>query len=96
LVATGLIEARPNDQLGLGLAVVNAGDPFRFTIADAGGLPARQEVNIELTYYADVTDWLSVQPDLQWIINPGADHTIEDAFVAGLRVQVKNTWTIID
>lgn len=96
LVATGLIEARPNDQLGLGLAIVNAGDPFRFTIADAGGLPSRQEVNIELTYYADITDWLSVQPDLQWIINPGADHTIEDAFVAGLRVQVKNTWTLVD
>jgi porin len=96
LVATGMIDARPNDQLGLGLAVVNAGDPFRFTIADAGGLPARHEVNIELTYYADVTDWLSVQPDLQWIINPGADHAIEDAFVAGVRVQVRNTWTVID
>ena len=96
LVATGLLEARPNDQLGLALAIANTGDPFRFTVADAGGLPARQEVNIELTYYADVTDWLSVQPDLQWIVNPGADHTIEDVFVAGLRLQVKDTWTLID
>ena len=94
LVATGLIEIRPDDQLGLGVAVANAGDPFRQLIADAGGDPAEREINIELTYYADVTEWLSVQPDLQWIINPGADETVDDAFVAGLRFQLKKDWAV--
>lgn len=94
VVATGLIAERPNDQLGLGVAMANAGRPFRATIADAGGDPAHQEINFELTYYADVTEWLSVQPDLQWIVNPGADSAVDDALVAGLRVQVKNTWTV--
>ena len=93
-MATGLIEIRPDDQLGLGVAVANAGDPFRQLIADAGGDPAEREINIELTYYADVTEWLSVQPDLQWIINPGADETVDDAFVAGLRFQLKKDWAV--
>ena len=94
LVATGLIPARADDQLGLGLALANAGDAFRTVIADAGGTPARREINIELTYYADVTEWLSVQPDLQWIIDPGADRAVDDAFVAGLRFQLKSDWAI--
>jgi porin len=94
LVATGLIADRPNDQLGVAVAMANAGRAYRTTIADAGGDPAHQEINFELTYYADVTEWLSVQPDLQWIVNPSADSAIDDALVAGLRVQVKNTWTV--
>lgn len=92
LVATGLIAARPTDQLGLAIAVANTGDKARELIADAGGDPADQEINLELTYYADITEWLSVQPDLQYVINPGADRTVDDALVAGLRIQVKQNW----
>ena len=94
LVATGAIAARPDDQLGLAIAVAEAGGKFRSLIAGAGGDPAEREINIELTYYADMTEWLSLQPDLQWIIAPGADRAVEDAFVAGVRVQLKQQWSL--
>lgn len=92
LVATGLIPCRVDDQLGLGLAIANTGDEFRALIATAGGDPAAREINIELTYYADLTDWLSIQPDLQYVIAPGGDDAVEDAFVAGIRLKVKKSW----
>ncbi|MCE9521291.1 MAG: carbohydrate porin [Alphaproteobacteria bacterium] len=92
VVATGLITARPADQLGLAIAIASIGEKFQSQIADAGGEPADHEINLELTYYADVTDWLSVQPDLQWIVNPGADQAAEDTLVAGLRFQLKQNW----
>ena len=92
LVATGLFSLRPDDQLGLAVAVANTGAKFRSQVALAGGDPADREINLELTYFADVTEWLSVQPDLQYVINPGADSSVDNAFVVGLRFQVKKNW----
>ena len=92
LVATGLIPTRGDDQLGFGIAVANTGDKARSLIAGAGGDPADREIDLELTYYADLTDWLAIQPDLQWVIAPGSDKAVDDAFVAGLRVKLNRTW----
>lgn len=94
LVGTGVVAARPDDQLGFAVAVAEIGSKGRQLIADAGGDPANREINIELTYYADITEWLSLQPDLQWIIAPGGDEAVDDAFVAGLRLQLKNNWSV--
>ena len=43
------------------------------------------EIDIEFTYRAVLTAWLSLQPDFQYVINPGGDPTLDDAFVIGLR-----------
>lgn len=94
LVGTGVIAARPDDQLGFGVAVAELGRKGRQAIADAGGDPANREINIELTYYADVTEWLSLQPDVQYIISPGGDETVDDVLVAGLRLQLKKDWSV--
>ena len=90
LVATGLIPAWPEDQLGLGVAIAHAGDKFQSTLMD----PADNEINIELTYFANLTESLSIQPDIQWVINPGLDGSIEDAFVFGVRLQLNKNWVI--
>jgi len=92
LVATGLVADRPDDQLGLALAVAAVGDKYRAMVAGGGGVPVDHEFNLELTYYADITEWLSLQPDLQWIVHPGADRAIENTFVMGLRFQLKQNW----
>jgi porin len=63
---------RDNDQAGIdfGLAKVSG----RAAALDRDmGLPARgTEALIELTYQAQVTPWLTVQPDIQYVVNPGA------------------------
>ncbi|WP_395327463.1 carbohydrate porin [Novosphingobium sp. BL-8H] len=48
----------------------------------------RAETSIELTAARAITSWLSVQPDLQYVIDPGAVPGVDDALVAGLRVTV--------
>jgi len=44
------------------------------------------ETGFELTASDQVTPWLRIQPDLQFIHNPNADHARGDAWVAALRL----------
>ena len=67
---------------------------FRSLIADAGGDPLDHEINIELTYFANLTESVSVQPDIQWIINPGLDGSVEDVLVFGVRLQLNRVWSL--
>ncbi len=90
LVATGLLPQRAQDKLGLGIILANGSDGFLSGL----GSPRDHEINIELTYLAQLTDEISIQPDLQWIINPGLDGSIDDAFVVGLRLSAGRTWQI--
>jgi porin len=48
----------------------------------------RAETALELTYLVAPAPWLSVQPDLQYVIDPGTDGALDDALVLGLRVQI--------
>ena len=54
---------------------------------DDGDRDAR-EVVIETAYNAVLTEWLSVQPDLQYVMNPGGDAKFKNAIVVGLRVKI--------
>jgi porin len=47
----------------------------------------RRETTVEITYRAPVTDWLTLQPDLQYVRQPGFDPGLEDAWVIGLRLE---------
>jgi len=51
---------------------------------------------IEATYSAKVTDWLTLQPDIQYVINPNAgipnnfgNVPLSNAFVIGMRATIK-------
>lgn len=77
-------ETRPEDTMGLGVATawladgVLAVDPTR----------GRTETVVEFTYRAQIRPWLAVQPDLQFVINPGMDEALGDAWVFALRLEV--------
>jgi len=86
-VVTGGLRSRPNDQLGLGVAAAIAGHQFE-RAAEAAGTPVDgAEVAIELTYRAQLAPWLHVQPDVQYIVNPGLGG-IDDALAIGARVEI--------
>jgi len=42
----------------------------------------------ELTYLIQATPWLEIQPDVQWIVNPGGDSDIPNAVVVGVQLSV--------
>ncbi len=80
---TGLIPGRTQDVMGLGLSYAKLSNGLR----DAQGNPCpnHYEAIVELTYQAVMTPWLNIQPDLQYIFNPGALGAQPDALVVGLR-----------
>ena len=76
------------DQIGLAIASAQNGDAFRRSENQAGNHWHKAETAIELTYGTRITPWLYVQPDIQYIINPGVDRTLDNALVIGLRMQI--------
>ena len=88
---SGFLATRPDDELGLAIAVAMTGDGFEASRA-AESLPTdHHETAIELTWRAPITDWLTLQPDVQYIINPGTDPGLDNALTISLRFEL--TWS---
>ena len=85
---TGAVRGRDQDQVGVAIAVAEFGGVLRRSSALAGEPLDRREVNIEATYRAPLTSWLTLQPDVQYVINPGGRPGVADALILGLRAEV--------
>lgn len=81
LNVTGLLPARPSDVFGVGIA--QARNSGRFL--DANPALRDAETALEFTYQLAPTSWLTLQPDLQYIIDPSTDPATDDAVVVGMR-----------
>ena len=88
LVAFGLLPGRPDDQLGLAAAMARNGSRY-IAIQQQDGVPvAPAETVIELSYIAQATSWLAVQPDVQYVIAPNTDPRLHNAVLAQLRFEL--------
>ena len=86
LVYTGLIPGRDGDQAGIAVARAAFGEGGR-EAGDLAGKPiGGAETNVEATYLYAFRNWLSLQPDLQYVIHPGGDERLRNALVVGLRL----------
>lgn len=81
---TGLVPGRGSDILGLGMARVHTGDAYRRVTPRA----SHAETALEMTYQANLTDYAMIQPDVQYIIDPGASSATDNAWVVGVRGQL--------
>lgn len=86
LVYTGLIPGRDDDVIGIAIGYADLTNGAAQTLFDEGSRNAGYEAVIEATYDAQLTKWLHVQPDLQYIIRPGGTGDYGNALVLGLRV----------
>jgi porin len=73
------VASRAADSLGLGLVDAH--------FSSHAGLVDDHELAIEGFYKIQVTRWFDLQPDLQYILNPGGDGK-PDALVATVRVEI--------
>jgi len=85
LILDGLNPIRTEDTLGIAVATAVSADDLGIRSAEY------HETSIELTYSAQLTPWLRLQPGVQYIFNPGFDPRLEDALVFGLRVEASST-----
>lgn len=88
VAATGLIPQRPNDELGLAAAIGFGSSHYSRAQALLGVDDDAAEIAIEATYLSQITDWLALQPDLQYVIHPNTDPEIGNAFVFQLQFEV--------
>lgn len=79
---TGPFKGRDGDQLGFAIASAFTSKDYRLTSA-----AQRSETVFELTYRAPIADWLTIQPNVQYVLNPGADPTLRNALAFGLRTE---------
>lgn len=84
LVASGFVPGRPDGKIGF--AVTRNANSSKFKEANAG--VDSNETQWELTYSDTVLPSVTIQPDLQYTVNPGTDPALDNAWTAGLRVAV--------
>jgi porin len=88
LTAVGIIPGRDTDELGLALAYARNSSHYMSSQRMQGFPVTSAEKTIEITYLMQLTKWLAVQPDLQYVIHPGTDPTIPNAFAFQLRFEI--------
>ncbi|MBP3863122.1 MAG: carbohydrate porin [Pseudomonas sp.] len=99
-VYKGPFDARPKDDIGIGAAHIHVNDDVKKSAelinasigatdySDPLYTPLRNtEYNYELNYGFHVTNWLTVRPNLQYITHPGGVDQVDNALVAGLKIQ---------
>lgn len=98
----GPLARRPHDILGLGVSYLGISPAARSYSGDlvafgrAASSYASNETVIEATYEAPVTNWLTLQPDIQYVINPNAGipnnfagTPLPNALVIGMRATIR-------
>ncbi len=85
---TGLLPNRPEDTLGLAVATARAGIPFLNANALETNPLAAYESSIELTYSLPLGDWVRIQPNIQYLINPGLDINRGHTLTIGHRFEI--------
>jgi porin len=90
---TGPFSSRPDDKVGAGLIYSNNGNAFSdayvATPPAITGNGLGGETTLELDYQYNPAPWLSIQPDAQYILDPGGDSSRDDILVVGLRTIVR-------
>ncbi len=86
LTYKGAIPRRPKDIFGIACSYTHLSPDI--TGDDPFAIPSHHETVVEVSYQAVINDWLSVQPDFQYIFNPGGADHLPDAVVLGVRVNL--------
>lgn len=86
LVYKGLLPCRDQDVIGLGFAnALFSGGFQQFNAAQAIPM-GKYETAVELFYKYQVGNYMSLQPDIQYIANPSGQYA--DALVPGMRFEI--------
>jgi len=85
----GLYSGRYDDELGFALALSHNSLVYRNSTVILQNVSIKTfELNLELTYSMQLTPWLNIQPDIQYILNPSYTTHSKSAFVVGSRMQL--------
>ena len=75
---------RKDDAIGLSVAHARFGAPYRATQSALFD----DETTWEVTYHYAVRKGLTLEPDVQYVVNPGGDLSVPNAVVVGVRIHM--------
>lgn len=84
----GFVPGRPLDVAGVAIARSGISGDFSTAQQLQGGSAASSETVIEATYKINIAPWWSIQPDVQYIVNPSGNEGSSNAFVLGVRTSI--------
>lgn len=79
----GLIPTRDQDIFGIAVAYASISDDLTDNISRTKG-----ETTLELTYQIPLNENVTIQPDIQFVFNPGASRTTNNTVTTGLRFEL--------
>jgi len=85
VVLEGFVPWRESGQLGLAVSQARNASAF----VQVNGPLTDSETQAELTYLDALRPGISIQPDLQFTVHPGADPTLARAWTAGVRLTLE-------
>lgn len=88
VVASGVTGESANDELGLAVAVARNGSHFIEAMREQMTPALRAEVTLELTYLVQLSPYLGLQPDVQYVVHPNTDPLLDNALAATLRFEL--------
>ena len=90
LVYKGAFDARPQDEIAIGLARININDDVNDANIVNNSVKARlqsEEYDAEIYYGIHAANWLTIRPNIQYIRHVGAYKNGENAWVGGIKFQ---------
>jgi porin len=88
LTYKGLTPTRGDDTLGVAFAYARLTSGAKDAALGEGSVGVGSEMVLEATYQVQVTKWLNLQPNVQFIFNPGGNQDLANAVVVGGRVSI--------
>lgn len=85
VVGHGWIPSREDGELGFGFSQSHNSDKYFTSVS---GVADRSEYGLEAYYRDTIYNGVSIQPDIQRVIDPGTDRVTKDATMVGLRLDV--------
>lgn len=83
---SGLLKA--DDKFGIAMAFAHNSSSYRKIAKLNDEIIKEYEINFEATYLLKLTPWLTIQPDIQYIVNPSYCTKSGSAFVVGSRFEI--------
>jgi porin len=87
-VLSGPLVTRTSDELGVAVAAAYNSAHFIDQQRTMGTRVKDVEMALEGTYLIQLTPWLAMQPDVQYVLHPNTDPAISHALVALLRFEL--------
>lgn len=92
LAYTGLFEARPGDKFGVAMNINGPSADFSQFQTNQGTPILNSETTFEATYRARINEYLTIQPDVQYVVHASYSPIIKNPLALGIHFELSHSF----